>query len=121
LTGGSGRRGDHVAAEGLEPAAPASRARGVGTIDYRVKFVKGHAYLYERTYVGSAGDSKPIRTEKLLGRVDDARARIATQAEMSFMAVAIKREKAAHATFRSRSAEAEAPMTGRRRSREKPR
>jgi hypothetical protein len=76
-------------------AARPSRPRVVGTIDYRVKFVKGHAYLYERTYVGSAGDSKPIRTEKLLGRVDDTRGRAASQLELSFMAVALRRQKAA--------------------------
>jgi hypothetical protein len=66
-----------------------------GTIDYRVKFVKGHAYLYERTYVGSAGDSKPVRTERYLGRVDDVRARDASQLELKFMAIALAREQGA--------------------------
>jgi hypothetical protein len=76
-----------------------------GTIDYRVKFVKGHAYLYERTYVGSAGDSKPVRSERYLGRVDDVRARAAGQLELKFMAVALARELAVR-KGRARSSEA---------------
>jgi hypothetical protein len=70
-------------------------SRKIGKVDYRVRMVKGHAYLYERTYVGSAGDSKPLRKELYMGRVDDVRAKVASQLELGFMAVALRRQQSA--------------------------
>jgi hypothetical protein len=93
-------------ADEMSPRSPESRKRPTAkgtattaanrTIDYRVRFLKGHAYLYERTYVGSAGDGKPVRMERYLGRVNDARAKAARQLELKFMAVALEREQEAH-------------------------
>lgn len=53
---------------------------------------KGHAYLYQRTYVGAIKSDKPRYTEVYLGRVDDERARVADQAELKFMAMALVRK-----------------------------
>lgn len=43
-----------------------------------VKWIKGHAYLYEQTYVGPLSAGRPKYEWRYLGRIDDGRAKGAT-------------------------------------------
>jgi hypothetical protein len=63
-------------------------------VTYRVGWRKArrYAYLYQRTYEGSAGHGKPKYSEVCLGAIDKGRAEDAGQEELRVMAFALARE-----------------------------
>jgi hypothetical protein len=63
-------------------------------VTYRVGWRKArqYAYLYQRTYEGTDGHSKPKYSEICLGAIDKIRAEHAGQEELRVMASALARE-----------------------------